>query len=727
MATTESKLKDFKEAMPEEVAGLFIETMAIGVQYGGINLAKGLAYASDKYGTMPIGEQIGKHVLGPTPFWFATVLILINHINNEWTEVNNLRKEFDEGMNKASLEIGNKAVDTISKYPKMFTKFMDDDYINKMFEFMKYNSTGKPDGSRWHPNAGNIMEDIKSIATRINLTDEDIINNFTQNYMNLKAKRHLANILKNNIELKLNPESGELARLVESGQPAKPARLVESGQPAKPSSHELSDHVFRKVIAKYIPTGPNKQDFLSLEIDDIINITDVLQNGLVKGFKINDTNHKEGIFPLKNTKKVFAKKKGKKSGDTSENLTLEPADGGGVYKNRKQTYKRRNKTNKIRNKTKRDRKQTKRDRKQTKRDRKQTNKKVRKQTNKKVRKQTNKKVRKQTNKKVRKQTNKKVRKQIKRVRKQIKRVINAEHKGGNRYRKHGITALFEKKRIEKISDYAVKVKSKVMGDKMRQGWRSAFHVVACSFAALIAVASTSLLAISGWLLGTIVGFAFGVFVATLVSAAIQQCYNSTDNNGMAKAIKETLLPNIKKIRDNRFNESDNDIENSIKAKFDNIVEKLEEFKNILLSHQEGGDIGEKKKELFDIMTEYKLLYFEHIMVDMMIKIKTVMAMQEYHIIKNEIPSESSESKLIETYKTVMDELNGEHVAVLEQSKHDEVGLEKFRENLGEMKMSSVKKRALSVGVTQKELAEHGLIPITGEMAAAQEGWGSGRH
>ena len=39
-----------------------------------------ISYASDKYGTMPIGEQIGKHVLGPTPFWFATVLILINHI-----------------------------------------------------------------------------------------------------------------------------------------------------------------------------------------------------------------------------------------------------------------------------------------------------------------------------------------------------------------------------------------------------------------------------------------------------------------------------------------------------------------------------------------------------------------------------------------------------------------------------------------------------------------------
>ena len=47
---------------------------------------------------------------------------------------------------------------------------------------------------------------------------------------------------------------------------------------------------------------------------------------------------------------------------------------------------------------------------------------------------------------------------------------------------------------------------------------------------------------------------------------------------------------------------------------------------MLLAHQEGGDIGEKK-ELFDIMTEYKLLYFEHIMVDMMIKIKTVMAIQ----------------------------------------------------------------------------------------------------
>ena len=35
------------------------------------------------------------------------------------------------------------------------------------------------------------------------------------------------------------------------------------------------------------------------------------------------------------------------------------------------------------------------------------------------------------------------------------------------------------------------------------------------------------------ILGTIVAFAIGVFVATLVSAAIQQCYNSTDNEGMA--------------------------------------------------------------------------------------------------------------------------------------------------------------------------------------------------
>ena len=164
---------------PEEFQGMLAEQMLLTGIYGEGNMIAGVAEAAEKYGQYDYAGQIGAHTLG-TAFQFATLLVLIMHINTEFKEINHMRHKIAGGGEKTALMI----MELTRKNSGIFKQNgLSGEYQEIIKGCLDYNS------------GTNVRMDSIQEISDINQKKMDLMETFGKFYLKAEAKQQLSNIL----------------------------------------------------------------------------------------------------------------------------------------------------------------------------------------------------------------------------------------------------------------------------------------------------------------------------------------------------------------------------------------------------------------------------------------------------------------------------------------------------------------------------------------------------